>query len=446
MKKFLQFFQHSKVDSEFFQDISISQSRQLEQHRHMAQKIGRLGITCLAILFIWSAFAPVPQAALGSGKVVPSKRLQIVQVVDGGILTDIVVTEGDFVEKGQIIAQIDTTRFSSSLNEKEAVEAALRLREERLISLLNGSPFEPEKKYKQRFPEIYSEEMTLLTSIRQEWLAQTQIYAEQLSQRQRELEEAQSRAKAAQQSADLLDQELKQVKPLLRTGAVSQMEVLRIDKQIAQAQGDLSASLAQSKRLESAIEEARKKIQETQLQLKNKARAELSEVKGKLASLSQNKVELTDRVEQATLRAPVSGQVQRVLYNTKGAVVPPGQEILEIVPDDDLLVFETRIDPKDIGFIRPDQQATVRVTAYDYTVYGALQGRVQTISADSLQDEKGNPFYSVKVIVDKENIDPKLDLIPGMIAEVNIRTEDRTVLSYLTKPLRRGISQAFTER
>lgn len=446
MNKLLEYFQQPKTNSNFYQEVSITQSRQLEQHRVMAQKLGRLGVVCLTVLFIWSALASVPQAALGSGKVVPSKRLQIVQVVDGGILTDIVVSEGDFVEKGQIIAQIDPTRFNSSLNEKEAIEAALRLREERLVSLLNGSIFDPDQQYKKRFPEIYSEEMTLLSTIRQEWQAQTQIYNEQLAQRQRELEEAQSRAKAAQQSVELLDQELRQVKPLLRTGAVSQVEVLRIDKQMAQAQGDLSASLAQSKRLESAIEEARKKVQETQLQLKNKARTELSEVKGKLASLSQNKVELTDRVEQATLRAPVSGQVQRVLYNTKGAVVPPGQEILEIVPNDDLLVFETRIDPKDIGFIRPDQQATVRVTAYDYTIYGALQGKVQTISADSLQDEKGNPFYSVKVIVDKENINPKLDLLPGMIAEVSIRTEDRTVLSYLTKPLRRGISQAFTER
>lgn len=446
MKKLLKYFQQDQTDATFYQEISVSQSRQLIRHKELAQKLSRLGIACLVILFIWAAFAPVPQAARGSGKVVPSKRLQIVQVVDGGVLTDIVVSEGELVKKGQIIAQIDTTRFSSSLQEKEAIEASLRLREERLISLLNGSPFTPDPQYRQRFPELYAEEMALLNSTRQEWQAQTQIYTEQLAQRQRELEEAQSRAIAAQQAADLLDIELKQVKPLLRTGAVSQMEVLRIDKQIAQAQGDLSASQAQSRRLESAIQEARKKIQETSLQLENKVRAELSEVKGKLASLSQNKVELSDRVEQATLRAPVSGQVQRVLYNTKGAVVPPGQEILEIVPFDDLLVFETRIDPKDIGFIRPDQEATVRVTAYDYTIYGALKGRVQNISADSLQDEKGNPFYSVKVIVDKENINSNLDLIPGMIAEVSIRTADRTVLSYLTKPLRRGISQAFTER
>ncbi|MDX1670677.1 MAG: HlyD family efflux transporter periplasmic adaptor subunit, partial [Limnobacter sp.] len=150
--------------------------------------------------------------------------------------------------------------------------------------------------------------------------------------------------------------------------------------------------------------------------------------------------------EQATLRAPVAGQVQRVLYNTSGAVVPPGQEILEIVPRDDLLVFETRIDPKDIGFIRPNQPATVRVTAYDYTVFGALEGRVQSISADSLSDEKGNPFYAVKVIVDKTSSRNALELIPGMLAEVSIRTEDRSVLSYLTKPLRRGLSEAMTER
>ena len=298
----------------------------------------------------------------------------------------------------------------------------------------------------QQYPDLYLQESKLLQTKLQEWAAQTQIYEQQLDQRQRELDEAQSNATAAKRNLEISEQELSSMRPLLKSGAVSPVEVLRLERDVAKAKGDYEGANAQTNRLYSAIREARQKIEEIRLKQINEARTELSEVKARLASLEQNQIELNDRVNQATLKTPVDGLVQRILYNTRGAVVPAGKEVIEIVPIDEQLVFETRINPKDIAFIRPEQSANIRVTAYDYSIYGALEGTVESISADSLLDEFGRPYFSVKVTVPRLKVHEKIRLMPGMVANVSIETEDRTVLSYLTKPVIRGSIQAFTEQ
>ncbi len=414
------------------------------QHLH-TQRLMKLCMLTLLVLFGWSAIATVPQAAQGEARVVPSQKLQVVQAVDGGIIVEVQVREGQRVKAGDTLVQIDTTRFSSSLREKEAVDASLQFKHARLLAQLNDGNLKVEGNLLQQFPDMYAQEAKLLQSKLQEWAAQTAIYQQQLDQRQRELDEAQSRAVAAQRNLDISEQELRSMRPLLKSGAVSPVEVLRLERDVAKAKGDYEGAKAQSSRLQSAIREAKQKLEEIRLKQINEARTELAEVKARLASLEQNQIELSDRVNQATLKSPVDGLVQRVLYNTKGAVVPAGKEVIEIVPIDEELVFDTRINPKDIAFIRPEQQASIRITAYDYTIYGALKGQVDSISADSLIDEFGRPYFSVKVAVPREEINETLRVIPGMMANVNIETEQRTVLSYLTKPLFRGASEAFSE-
>ncbi|MDH4396421.1 MAG: HlyD family type I secretion periplasmic adaptor subunit [Limnobacter sp.] len=433
----------AKTDA--LEQLDVVQQREFLAQKSSALLLTRVCVGTLLALLVWASFATVPQASHGTARVIPSQKLQVVQAVDGGIITQVLVAEGDLVTAGQTLIQIDTTRFNSSLNEKEAVEASLTLRQARLQAQLDGKPFEIPVDISAKFPQIYQQETQLLDNKRREWAALTQISEEQLMQRQRELEEAQSLARASKQSFDLLSQELNQTRPLLRTGAISPVELMRVERDVAKAEGDYKAAQSQMSRLNSAIQEARQKIKEIRFKLENETRQELSEVKGKLASLSQNKVELTDRVAQATIKAPVAGLVQRILYNTKGAVVPAGREIIEIVPADELLVFETRISPKDIAFIKADQKATIRVTAYDYTVYGSLEGKVDAISADSLQDEYGNPYYSVKVNAPRTQVNPKIKLIPGMVAEVSIQTDMRRVITYLTKPIMRGMYESFTE-
>lgn len=424
----------------------LEQSRLWHEQQVLTKRLVHVCAITLLALLAWSAVATVPQAAHGEARVVPSQRLQVIQAVDGGVINKVFVREGQLVKAGDKLVQIDITRFSSSLKEKEAIDASFQFREARLIAQLNNTTLNIPDPLMQQYPDLYLQESKLLQTKLQEWAAQTQIYEQQLDQRQRELDEARSNATAAKRNLEISEQELSSMRPLLKSGAVSPVEVLRLERDVAKARGDYEGANAQTNRLYSAIREARQKIEETRLKQINEARTELSEVKARLASLEQNQIELTDRVNQATLKTPVDGLVQRILYNTRGAVVPAGKEVIEIVPIDEQLVFETRINPKDIAFIRPEQSANIRVTAYDYSVFGALEGTVESISADSLLDEFGRPYFSVKVTVPRLNVNEKIRLMPGMVANVSIETEDRTVLSYLTKPVIRGSIQAFTEQ
>ena len=424
----------------------LDQSRLWYEQQVLTKRLVHGCALTLLALLAWSAIATVPQAAHGEARVVPSQRLQVIQAVDGGVINQVFVREGQLVKAGDKLVQIDITRFSSSLKEKEAIDASFQFREARLMAQLNNTTLNLPAPLIQQYPDLYLQESKLLQTKLQEWAAQTQIYEQQLDQRQRELDEAQSNATAAKRNLEISEQELSSMRPLLKSGAVSPVEVLRLERDVAKAKGDYEGANAQTNRLYSAIREARQKIEEIRLKQINEARTELSEVKARLASLEQNQIELNDRVNQATLKTPVDGLVQRILYNTRGAVVPAGKEVIEIVPIDEQLVFETRINPKDIAFIRPEQSANIRVTAYDYSIYGALEGTVESISADSLLDEFGRPYFSVKVTVPRLKVHEKIRLMPGMVANVSIETEDRTVLSYLTKPVIRGSIQAFTEQ
>lgn len=426
--------------------LSISQIRELHSSQGRADRLVKLTLLAFLVLLVWAALAQVPQSAIGESKVIPSQKLQIVQAVDGGVITDIEVHEGQLVKAGQTLIQIDTTRFSSNVHEKEAIEASLTMREAQLMALLNHSEMKVPEDMKSKYPDLYAQETKLLNSKLQEWNSMTEINEQQLTQKQQELAEAESRARAAASAQSLAEQELASMRPLLKSGAVSPVEVLRIDKDVASAKGDYQAASAQSARLKSAISEAREKIKETRLKLENQARSELADTKGKLESLAQNQIELSDRVKHATLKAPVDGLIQRILYNTKGAVVPAGKEVVEIVPIDEQLVFETRISPKDIAFIRPGQKATIRVSAYDSSIFGAIHGEVSNISADSLTDDYGKPYYAVKVTAPRVGTNPQIKLIPGMVANVSIETQERSVLSYLTKPILRASPKIFTER
>lgn len=428
------------------EEATLDQSRLWAEQQVLTKRLVHCCAFTLLALLTWSAIATVPQAAHGEARVVPSQRLQVIQAVDGGVINQVFVREGQLVKAGDKLVQIDITRFSSSLKEKEAIDASFQFREARLLAQLSNSTLKLPESVMKQYPEMYLQESRLLQSKLQEWSAQTQIFEQQLDQRQRELDEAQSNAAAAKRSLESSKQELASMRPLLKSGAVSPIEILRLERDESKARGDFEAASAQTNRLYSAIREAKQKIEETRFRQINEARIELSEVKARLASLEQNQIELSDRVNQATLKTPVDGLVQRILYNTRGAVVPAGKEVIEIVPIDEQLVFETRINPKDIAFIRPKQKANVRVTAYEYSIYGALAGTVESISADSLIDEFGRPYFSVKVTVPRLEVDEKIRLMPGMVADVNIETEDRTVLSYLTKPIVRGSIQAFTEQ
>ena len=215
---------------------------------------------------------------------------------------------------------------------------------------------------------------------------------------------------------------------------------------VASSRGEAEQAAAQIARVQAAIGEAERKVQETELTFRNEARRDLSEVIGKLNALNQGAVALADKVDKASVRSPVRGRVQRLLANTVGGVVQPGKDIVEIVPLGDTLILEARVAPKDIAFIRPGQSALVKFTAYDFSIYGGLDATVDNISPDTTIDERGNAFYLVRVRTHRANFGEKLPVIPGMTAEVDILTGNKTVLSYLLKPLLKGKAYALRER
>jgi adhesin transport system membrane fusion protein len=261
------------------------------------------------------------------------------------------------------------------------------------------------------------------------------------------LSEAHAKRDAAKRALELSQQELAKTRPLLATGAVSEVDVLRLEREVTRARGEKEQASAQSSKAKAAIAEATRKIQETDLSFRNEARKELSETLGRLNALNEGAVALVDKVDKSQVKSPVRGRVQRLLANTVGGVVSPGKDIVEIVPLDDALVLEAKVQPRDIAFIHPGQAATVKFTAYDFAIYGGLDAVVENISPDTVTDEKGtNTFYVVRVRTKQINFSEKMPIIPGMTAEVDVLTGKKTVLSYLLKPVLKAHAYALRER
>ncbi|NTV87936.1 MAG: HlyD family type I secretion periplasmic adaptor subunit, partial [Burkholderiaceae bacterium] len=247
-------------------------------------------------------------------------------------------------------------------------------------------------------------------------------------------------------SYELTARELTMTKPLAASGAVSDVELLRLERDVGRYRGERDQAAAQTVRLQSAIAEASRKVQEQEITFRNEMRNELAETMSKLNSLSEGSTALSDRVQHANIKSPVNGTVKRLLVTTVGGVLQPGKEIVEIVPTDDALLLEARVSPKDIAFLWPGQKATVRFTAYDFAIYGGLDAVVDNIGADTVTDEDGNAFYNVRVRTLKSSLGKAMPILPGMVAEVDIMTGRKSILSYLLKPVIRAKSQAFTER
>ena len=418
----------------------------LDQQPLRARALLRWAALAVVALVVWAAYARIDEVTKGQGRVIPSSQLQVVQAVDGGVVEELLVGEGQTVEAGQVLVRIDPTRFVSSLRENRAELLALQARAARLTALSDGRPFEPGQALSYEIPEIVAQERAHYQSSLAGLEAKLGIARQQLTQRNEELREATGARASAARSLELTDRELAVTKPLASAGAVSEVELLRLERDVNRFRGERDQADAQISRLRAAIREANQKIQDVELSFRNQVRKELSEVSAKLGTLSEGSLALEDRVKHAEVRAPVRGTVKRLLVNTVGGVVQPGAEVVEVVPLDDALVLETKISPRDIAFLRPGQPATVKFTAYDFAIYGGLDAELDQIAADSVIDEEGNAFFVVKVRTLKNSLGEGLPIIPGMVAEVDILTGKKSILDYLLKPVLRAKANAMTER
>ena len=400
----------------------------------------------LAIAVMWAAVSRLDEVTRGEGKVIPSRQLQVLQSLDGGVVEEILVKEGDVVDAEQVLLRIDPTRFASSVRESRVQYSALVAKAARLKALTEGTPFKVPDEIAKEDPKTVEEERRLYESRRNELETQSSIARQQLAQRQQELVEVRARHEQASKSYDISARELAVTKPLIASGAVSEVELLRLERDVARFRGERDMASAQISRIQASISDANHKLEEVGLAFRNESGKELGETMARLNALAEGSVGLSDKVTRSVLRSPVKGTVKRVLVNTVGGVVQPGKDVIEIVPLEDNLLLEARVQPRDIAFLRPGQKVVVKFTAYDFSIYGGLDGKLEHIGADSVVDEKGNAYYTVRVRTNKPTLGNNLPVIPGMIVEVDIITGEKSVLTYLLKPVLRAKARALSER
>lgn len=353
----------------------------------------------LIIGFIWAYFSEIDEVTNANGKVIPSTKVQVIQNLEGGIVKKIFVKEGDSVKKGQTLMQLSEVQFSSDYGVNVKNRLALEVKIERLLAQTQGKPFKPSKKYVDSVPNIVKTE---------ELLYHSKINELRLLKK-REM---------------LLKKEIRMTKPLLKSGAVSEVEVLRLEQSLTEVEGKIHS-------------------------FKSGALDELNKAQDDYNELVAESEKYQDRLTRTTIKSPVAGIIKQIYVNTVGGVVKAGVPIMEIVPLEDTLRIEVRVDPRDIGFIRVGMSANVKLTAYDYSIYGGLKGTVEHISADTSQDEDGRSYYEVWIRTDKAYLEKdgkKLQIIPGMQASVSILTGKKTVLDYLLKPVLKAKEKALKER
>ncbi|MEM7596472.1 MAG: HlyD family type I secretion periplasmic adaptor subunit [Pseudomonadota bacterium] len=405
----------------------------------------------MAGFFAWAWFYEIEEVTRATGKVIPSRQLQVVQSLEGGIVAALAVREGDLVNEGDELARIDDTTAGSDLGELREREAALMAAEARVLAEAQGAKsvaFSDD--LTTRAPAAVTAERQVFLSRQRQLLAEMSVLEDQLAQRRAALREATATVSKLEAQLAPLREETDLTAGLVETGSVPKIEFLRLQGDLASIGGDLEVSRARIPGIEAAIREAENQISSARSSYVLTARERGAEISGELAILREAMRAATDRLTRTSLRAPVHGTVNQLHVTTIGAVVQPGAPIVEIVPRDDQLLVEAQINPRDVAFIRPGHPASVKITAYDFLVYGALDGTVERIGADALTDPEGNQYFQVMVRTEESALpsasEGTLPISPGMVAQVDIQTGRKTVLDYLLKPLRRAQAEALRER
>ncbi|MBC9250005.1 hemolysin secretion protein D [Pseudomonas alcaligenes] len=438
--------QKNKQDTEFMPEVD---GAILEDSPWLARATVWSVCSLLLVAVVWAKFAVLQEVTTGQGKAIPSSKVQVIQNLEGGIVTEIFTREGQVVNKGDVLLRLDATRFISNQGETEADRLALVARVERLSAEAEGRPLQLPEDLLKTAPQLAEDEMALYRSRQQRLDSEQNTLKEQLRQKTQELAEFRAKAQQYSSGLGLIQQELNMSQPLVGTGAISAVEILRLRRSAVEMRGSLDATNLAIPRAQSAMQEIESRLNESTLTFRTDALKELNEVRTQLQKITATSVAIEDRVSRTTVSSPVHGVIKQLKVNTIGGVVQPGSDILEIVPLEDNLLIEARIRPQDVAFLHPGQKAMVKFTAYDYTIYGGLKADLELIGADTITDEEGNSFYLIQVRTEKNHLggdkNPLL-IIPGMVASVDIMTGEKSVLDYLLKPVLKARSEALRER
>ncbi|QLE84061.1 HlyD family type I secretion periplasmic adaptor subunit [Shewanella sp. Scap07] len=429
--------------------------KHLEGARRAKQLILLVMLLIIATI-TWAHFATLDEVVVGEGKVVPTHSVQQIESLDGGILKSVAVTEGQSVIAGQTLLVLDELRFASAYDEAQLSRIALKRQLVRLEAELASVQMQPQHQdWRQqvqvqiqalptaqgqispRSQAIYQARMSQLIS----QLAQAeQAVAQKIEAR----EEARITTEAQLNGLKLVEQEINMTREAVEEGAVAELELLKLERDAIRLQGELAASKANERQLKAAQSQAVGERQSLALEFLSRSEAERNEVSNELAGLQESIKTLADRLERTKITSPIDGKVTNILVRSMGAVIEPGEPIMGIVPSDGALIVESRIAPKDIAFVRTGLKATVKFTAYDFVIYGGLEGEVIYVSPDAQQLDDGSTYYEAHIKT-RENVLNGWPIISGMQANTDILTGNKTVLNYWLKPLLRARANALRE-
>ena len=436
----------SKKDYEFMHSLS---GAVLEVAPTRLRFVLYFWIVAVAVFFLWANFALIDEIARGDGEIIPSGENQIIQNLEGGIVEEILVHEGELVSKGQILIKIDNKKSSSSFSSNAVKADALQAKIARLRAESKGVKFNVDKQLKKRIPYIVGNEKSLYETNKFQLGSKIAVLKEKLIQKEHELTEAKSQMKHLKASNRMIQEEVRMTQPMVAKGVRSKIDFLKLKREANEIESKYDATKESIPRLKSAIKEVKSSINEANYMFKADAKVKRNEALAELRSLRETSTALQDQVSRTVVRSPMKGVVQKLFVHTLGGVIKPGEDIMEIVPSDQKLLVEVKIKPADIAFIYFGQKAIVKFSAYDFSIYGGLDGKVVFISADTEKDEKDNVFYKVRIETEKNHLvrnGEELKIIPGMTLNVDIITGQKSVLDYILKPILKTKQYTFTER
>lgn len=439
----------SKYDRETLLFMSEVDQAMYGKGRSLAY-IMSTSILVLVILFVvWAHFAVLDEATRGFGRVIPSQRIQEIQNLEGGILSELFVYEGQNVKKGDILARLHNEQAASFYRDAYAKALEHRAAIARLVAEVEGGEPVFDEELQEKAPQLIQDQLRIFKAQKEQMAIEVGLLEDQYEQKQQEVSEMIGRRRQLKRSLEVAIKQRDITKPLVEKQIHSELDYLALEQRVVELRGDVEALSLGIPRVRRAAKEARGRIEQRKAEYRSMALEEINERRLELSSIVESLSSGGDRVTRTDVRSPVKGIVKKINLNTIGGVVRPGESIMQVVPLDDTLLVEAEIKPSDIAFLHPGQKATVKITAYDFSIYGGLEGTVENISADTIEDERGENHYLVKVRTKQNAIlyrGERLPIIPGMTASVDILTGEKSVLDYLLKPILKAKQNALRER
>ncbi len=410
---------------------------------HLIYTVGFLAIAGV----VWASQTEVSETAFTHGQIMPTGSVRLVEHLEGGIISQILVEDGQVVRQGELLMTMRSVDALAEQDRLRVQEAALSLRAERLRAFVMNRA--PDFTAGTDFPDLAADQVAILELQNEARASQREVLLSRVGQRELELKGLEEQRLNIEEQIAITTQQSDMRRNLVEKGLDSQVNLLDVERRLSEVRGQLVGLIGEASRTREARHEAESALIELEATLRNDALAEMGEVTAQLAEVREIAARLDDRVQRLRVVAPVDGIVKGIVSRTAGSVVDPGEALMEIVPMDESLVAEVRILPRDVGHLRVGQAAKVKITSYEVTRFGAMKGELALVSASTFQDEDGEPFYKGVISLDKLYLgsDPNRNLLlPGMVVDADIRTGTKTLLQYLLKPVFRAFDSSFSER